>query len=781
MDRAAPAHDVLTSLESVVWEADLGTGRPRLLVGQPEAVLGYPPEEWLARPDFWPRILHPDDRERVLAARRHAPTAATAEVEYRVRRRDTRVAWLRDRLVVVSDPSGGRLRAITGTIAVPGSAQVALLHTVAGAITRAGELDNVLVEVLRAVGQATGAALGEAWVPGGEPERLECRATWCRDRPGLDELAHAAKTLGCAPGEDLPGRAWTARRPLWVRSVAADPGFRRAASARRAGVGSALALPIAVGREVSGVLALYILESRDEDEELVRLLSTVAAQLAAVVGRSRVDRALRESEARYRDLFEQAHDLVFTQDMAGRILSLNPAGEGLTGYARAGAGLMTVADLLAPASQSRARAALTHMLETREPAVYEVEMVTRDGRLVPLEVESRLILRDGQPVGLQSTARRLGGRQEAEPAPREGDARFRQLADAAPLPMWTADADGRRSFFNAAWLDFRGRSPGEEAGEGWLEGLHPEDRPQVVGLLREAIPAGRPYRIEYRLQRADGQYRWLLESACPHRGAGGAVAGYVGSASDVTDHRVAEGERARLREELRQAEGLRALGQLAGAIAHDFNNALAAIVGNVELVRATLPPGSAEADYADEALKGGWRAQEMVRQLLTLGRRKAPPPRRGPGMEGSAPEAPGAGEPAEAGRERILLVDDDAGLVDLWWRLLGVFGYDVVGRTDPREALALLRLMPDAFDVVVTDDVMPGFSGQALASEVFRIRPDLPVILLTGSDPDAPPEVLAESGLRAVVLKPATVQDLAAAIRRVRPPRPLEEPPRAAR
>jgi PAS domain S-box-containing protein len=370
--------------------------------------------------------------------------------------------------------------------------------------------------------------------------------------------------------------------------------------------------------------------------------------------------------------------------------------------------------------------------------------------------------------------------QEAEPGPRESEARFHRLADAAPLPMWCAQADGRRTFFNAAWLAFRGRTSGEEAGEGWLEGLHPEDRPQVVGALREAIAAGRPYRIEYRLRRADGQYRWLVESACPHHGPGEAVAGYVGSATDVTDHRVAEGERARLREELRHAEALRTLGQLAGAIAHDFNNALAAIVGNVELVRAALPPGSAEADYADEALKAGWRAQEMVHQLLALSRRKAPSPGRDPGREGAAPEPPGARVTAEARRERILLIDDDAGLVDLWWRLLGVFGYDVVGRTDPQEGLALLRLMPDAFDVVVTDDSMAGLTGLALAREVVRIRPDLPVILLTGSDPDAPPEVLAQSGVRTVVLKPATVQDLSAAIREVRRHRPPEEPPRRA-
>jgi len=115
---------------------------------------------------------------------------------------------------------------------------------------------------------------------------------------------------------------------------------------------------------------------------------------------------------------------------------------------------------------------------------------------------------------------------------------FHQMADAAPVMIWTAGADALCTFFNAAWLEFRGRSPEQEAGNGWADGLHPDDRDLCLETYLKSFSARQPFRIEYRLQRADGEYRWIENTGVP-RFEDGKFCGFIGSAMDVTYRKTA--------------------------------------------------------------------------------------------------------------------------------------------------------------------------------------------------------------------------------------------------
>jgi PAS domain S-box-containing protein len=123
----------------------------------------------------------------------------------------------------------------------------------------------------------------------------------------------------------------------------------------------------------------------------------------------------------------------------------------------------------------------------------------------------------------------------AEAARREQEERFRTIADAAPVMIWMAGTNTKCDFINKPWLEFTGRRMEQELGAGWVEGVHPEDVHHCLEVYLSAFNERRPFRMEYRLRRHDGEYRWILDSGSPRRTADGVFTGYVGSCVDVTE------------------------------------------------------------------------------------------------------------------------------------------------------------------------------------------------------------------------------------------------------
>jgi CheY-like chemotaxis protein len=119
------------------------------------------------------------------------------------------------------------------------------------------------------------------------------------------------------------------------------------------------------------------------------------------------------------------------------------------------------------------------------------------------------------------------------------------------------------------------------------------------------------------------------------------------------------------------------------------------------------------------------------------------------------------------GSERILFVDDEKMLAAVGRQALQHLGYDVVSRTSPIEALELFKVKPDRFDLVITDQTMPGMTGDSLARELMRIRPTLPVIICTGYSQSFDQERAKQIGIKAFVMKPILINEIAAAIRGV--------------
>lgn len=117
---------------------------------------------------------------------------------------------------------------------------------------------------------------------------------------------------------------------------------------------------------------------------------------------------------------------------------------------------------------------------------------------------------------------------------RSGEDRFRFLMDSAPVMVRMTGGDGLCQYFNRAWLEFRGRTVEQEQGNGWAEGLHPDDHDLCMETYLKSFSARQPYRLEYRLRRRDGEYRWVEDTGVPRFEEDGTFAGFIGSTMDVS-------------------------------------------------------------------------------------------------------------------------------------------------------------------------------------------------------------------------------------------------------
>jgi len=120
-----------------------------------------------------------------------------------------------------------------------------------------------------------------------------------------------------------------------------------------------------------------------------------------------------------------------------------------------------------------------------------------------------------------------------------GEARFRELADNAPVMIWRAGTDKLCDFFNKPWLEFTGRSMEQELGNGWAEGVHPDDFERCLAIYNSAFDRREVFSMDYRLRRHDGEYRWILDNGKPFA-RNGVFSGYFGSCIDITDRKLAE-------------------------------------------------------------------------------------------------------------------------------------------------------------------------------------------------------------------------------------------------
>lgn len=244
--------------------------------------------------------------------------------------------------------------------------------------------------------------------------------------------------------------------------------------------------------------------------------------------------ALEESRDRYADLYEFAPIGYLTLGNQGQITEINLTGAELLGADRSELLQRPFAVFVAPEHRERWR---QHLLQAfRHGAKQSCELGLLHGRggnfTASLEC-LRSAVGNALPT-LRVALTDISARWRAEQALQESETRFRAMADAAPVLIWVAGVDKGCNWFNQQWLKFTGRSMAQELDTGWIEAVHGNDRQRCLSIYHEAFDRRQPFDMEYRLRRADGQYRWIFDNGVPRYGPDQEFLGYIGSCIDIT-------------------------------------------------------------------------------------------------------------------------------------------------------------------------------------------------------------------------------------------------------
>jgi PAS domain S-box-containing protein len=185
--------------------------------------------------------------------------------------------------------------------------------------------------------------------------------------------------------------------------------------------------------------------------------------------------------------------------------------------------------------------------------------------------------------------------------------------------IWMSGTDRLCTYFNKPWLDFTGRSFDRELGNGWADGVHPEDLPKCMTTYTQAFDRREAFRMEYRLRRYDGEFRGVSDIGVPRFNPDGSFAGYIGSCIDVTEQRRAEEQLRQAQAELARVTRIATMGELTASIAHEINQPLGAVVTNGNAALRWLagqPPNFEEAREAIErTVREANRASSVIRRI----------------------------------------------------------------------------------------------------------------------------------------------------------------------
>jgi PAS domain S-box-containing protein len=200
-------------------------------------------------------------------------------------------------------------------------------------------------------------------------------------------------------------------------------------------------------------------------------------------------------------------------------------------------------------------------------------------------------------------------------------AEYRLLIRHSPVMIWRSGLDANCDYFNVTWLTFTGRTLEQEIGEGWAEGVHPEDIERCVAYYLDHFRRREPFEMEYRLRRHDGVYRWIFDRGVPFTDDTGAFAGFIGSCVDVDDRRKAQlAQQQHNQEQLALARDFEK--RILAIVSHDIRDPLNTILFAAHRLMDLGEPGGSTKKHAEIVARGVHRIQHIVGDLLDLSRER---------------------------------------------------------------------------------------------------------------------------------------------------------------
>ncbi|MBI9075206.1 MAG: PAS domain S-box protein [Desulfatibacillum sp.] len=341
----------------------------------------------------------------------------------------------------------------------------------------------------------------------------------------------------------------------------------------------------------------------------------------------KAEAALRESEEKYRRMYESIQDVYFEADLDGIIQEVSPSISTVTQYSREDLIGRNMRGLSLHPEERADR--LASIAETGRINDYEVAFRDKDGSVIRTAITAAFLLdEEGKPLGTVGTIRNIEARKKMEEALRESETRFRILAENSTDVIWTMTLGGAFTYVSPSVERLTGFTVDQLLKMTLEDYVTPESLTQIHSLMAEELARGPvtrvdPVTMEVQQYAKDGSIidievsaNWILNEI-------GQPVGIRGATRDIRARKIAEKEKQKLEAQLLQARKMEAIGTLAGGIAHDFNNILHPVMGYAQMLLAEDGHGESTREALEEIMQAAKRAKDLVSQILTFGRRSA--------------------------------------------------------------------------------------------------------------------------------------------------------------
>ena len=678
--------------------------------------------------------------------------------------------------------------------------RLAAQYAVAQVLAECATIQEATPEILRAVCESLGWQVGILWQVDPESEVLRCVEVWRASPDRFSRFVDLTQGMAFSKGVGLPGQTWQKGESVWIPDAVQDSNFPRAPMAAEEGLHAAFAFPIQLGPSIHGVMEFFSREIQEPDQALLHQMLSVGRQIGQFMQRKNTEIALREGEEQTRLILDTALDAVVTFTETGDILSWNSQAERIFGWSFQEIVGQSLVEMIIPPSyregyleglQRYVRTGSSEILNHRT----ELSGLHRDGHEFPVEFAVTAVRSKGGLI-FSGFIRDLTERRQTEEALRKSEEQLRQ---AQKMEAIGTLAGGIAHDFNNILSSIIGYTELAMAQSGGTSGV----APRLLEVLQAGYRAKKLVRQILTFSRQDESGKKvlflqpiveealnLLRASLPSTISLEAdlqpnTSPVLADATQI--HQVVMNLGANAEYAMRESGG-KLIVKLDQVQVNEGNILLQSGLSVGSYIRLTFSdsgkgiPQDIQKRIFDPFFttkkvgEGTGMGLSVIHGVLTNhGGTIQVECREGanttffiylpcstsiPSVGRSVSIAPAS----SFGQGTVMFVDDEVSIARWGKDMLEALGHRVIVFTNASDALEAFKEDPDRYDVLVTDQTMPGMTGEMLAQQVMRLRPNFPVIVCSGFSYTMNENKASAMGIQAYLTKPVLMDDMVRAI-----------------